>query len=300
MNISDTVRRVRRGLREPHLVVRELNKYYYQQKGPDEDGVEFFDEDWDNLIILDACRYDTFEKTHKLPGELQSRQTNSSSTPDFLYTYFDGADLRDTVYVTANPQLYRKRDRVDVKLHKVINIWQDEGWDEEFRTVRPETVTEIAEQAAEEFPNKRIVVHFIQPHYPFIGPTGKKYLDLDSLDFWNRVMAGEVDVPIDVLYKAYEENLEMVYPHVEQLLNTFKGKTVVTADHGEAFGERSWPLPMAEYGHPNGIYIPQLTTVPWLVHQNGDRRTITTGEEGEDMDEVSVDVEQRLQDLGYA
>ncbi|WP_458187834.1 hypothetical protein [Haladaptatus sp. NG-WS-4] len=300
MDLSETVLRVRRGIEEPHLVVRRLNKYYHEYKGSNEDGVEFFEEDWDNLIILDACRYDTFEKTHDLPGELQSKVTKSSSTPDFLYTYFDGADLRDTVYVTANPQLYRKSDRVDVKLHKVINVWQDEGWDEEFRTVRPETVTEVAEQAAEEYPNKRIVVHFLQPHYPFIGPTGQQYLELGRLDFWNRVMAGEIDVPIDVLYQAYEENLELVYPSVERLMKTFEGKTVVTADHGEAFGERSGPIPMSEYGHPNGIYIPQLTTVPWLVYQNGAHRTITAGEEGEEMDDVSADVEERLHDLGYA
>ncbi|EFW91171.1 hypothetical protein ZOD2009_15126 [Haladaptatus paucihalophilus DX253] len=301
MNITETIRRVRRGIKEPHLVTRELNKHYYKRKEPSPDAVEFFDEDWDNLIILDACRYDTFKKCNTLPGELQSRQTKSSSTPDFLATYFDGADLRDTVYVTANPQLYRKRDRIDVQLHDVINIWQDEGWDDEFRTVRPETVVDVAKDAAEQYPDKRLVVHFIQPHYPFIGPTGKEHLDLDSLDFWNRVMAGEVDVPVSVLYKAYEENVEMVLPHVEELLSTLQGKSVVTADHGEAFGERARPIPMAEYGHPNGIYIPQLTTVPWLVHQNGARRSITEGDEGEHMEEdVSVDVEQRLQDLGYA
>ena len=300
MDISATIRRFQRGIKEPHLVPRELNKYYYRHQEPSEDALEFFEEDWDNLLILDACRYDTFSKCNTLPGKLQSKQTKSSSTIDFLFTYLDGADLRDTVYVTANPQLYRKQDRIDVQFHDVINVWQDEGWDDEFRTVRPETVVEAVEKAAETYPNKRLLAHFIQPHYPFIGPTGQKYLDLDSLDFWNRVMAGEVDVPIDVLYEAYQENIEVVLPHVEQLMSTLQGKTVVSADHGEAFAERSWPIPMKEYGHPTEIYIPQLTTVPWLVHQNGKRKTITKGDESEEMEDVSVDVEQRLQDLGYA
>jgi len=78
--------------------------------------------------------------------------------------------------------------------------------------------------AAEQYPNKRLLVHFIQPHYPFIGPTGQEHFDLDSLDFWDRVLRGEVDIPDDVLWNAYEENLEVVLPHVETLMEALDGE----------------------------------------------------------------------------
>lgn len=301
MRKSSFVERVRRGLSEPHLVVRELNKYYYRARGPKDGAVDLLQADWDNLLLLDACRYDTFAERHDLPGDLQRRTTVQSSTIEFLHRSFDGADLSDTVYVTANPQLYRKRERLDLAIHEVINVWQDAGWDDEFRTVRPETVVEAAREAAREYPHKRLLVHFIQPHYPFIGPTGREHLDLDSLDFWNRVLNGEVSLDDDLLWAAYEENLEVVLPHVEALLEDLEGKTVVSADHGEMIGERAAPIPMTEYGHPSEVHTDPLVTVPWLVHHDGQRREIRAGSTDLDMTAEDRDVvEDRLQDLGYA
>lgn len=281
------------------MVVRELNKYFYRQRGHDPDAVDFFEEDWDNLLLLDACRYDTFEERAELPGVLEKRTTRSSSTPNFLFEYVDGADLRDTVYVTANPQIYRRRDNLDINLHEVIHVWRDGGWDDEFATVRPETLADATRQAQEEYPNKRLLVHFIQPHYPFIGPTGQEHFDLTKLSFWHRVMNGEVDVPSDILLQAYEENLDIALPVIENLLHDLDGLSVVSSDHGQMFGERAWPIPMAEFGHPSGVFTEELLTVPWLEYQNGERRTVTAGDATEEIDEAEVDVEKRLEHLGY-
>lgn len=301
MRKSSFPERVKRGVSEPHLVVRELNKYFYRSRGPGDDAIDLLQADWDNLLLLDACRFDTFEANHDLPGTLESRRTVASSTIEFLHRSFDGADLSDTVYVTANPQLYRKRERLDLNIFEVINVWQESGWDDECRTVRPETVAEAALEAAASYPNKRLLVHFIQPHYPFIGPTGQEYFDLDSLDFWDRVLQGEVDIPDGVLWKAYEENLDVALPHVETLVTSLDGKTVVSADHGEMIGERARPIPMTEYGHPSEIHTDSLVTVPWLVHQNGDRRQVRSESSTIDMDDEDRDVvEDRLRDLGYA
>lgn len=273
MSLSRTLERVKRGLETPHLALRELNKYYYRMRGPDEDAVDMLEADWDNLIILDACRYDTFAERADLPGELESRTTRSSSTIDFMHRYVDGADLRDTVYVTANPQLHRQGQKgVDADIHEVVDLTQADYWDDEFRTVRPETVADATLEAHREHPDKRLMVHYIQPHYPFIGETGREHFDLDSLDFWNRVVSGEIDVSDEVLLEAYEENLDLALPSVERLLEELDGKSVVTADHGQMFGERASPIPMRDYGHPTELFTPELVTVPWHVHRSGDRR----------------------------
>lgn len=305
---SPLTEQIRRGIREPHLVVRRVNEWYYDlrtQYGRDRERVDFFEEDWDNLLLLDACRYDSFAAVHDLPGRLEHRYAKSSSTIEFLKKYLDGRDLTDTVYVTANPQHYRKTDRgfISAQFHEVVEVWQEDGWDEEVRTVRPETVADATERAAARYPDKRLVVHFLQPHYPYLGPTGQKHFDNDSLDFFNRVLNGEIDVDDDVLRRAYRENLETVLPSVERLLRSLGGKTVVSADHGEMFGERAFPLPMREYGHPSGIHTEELTKIPWLVFENGPRREIVAGEldETESAEDVETDVvEERLRDLGYA
>lgn len=300
---------VRRGLREPHLVVRQLNEWFYEFHDSYvdvRDTLEFFEEDWDNLLLLDACRYDTFEELSDLPGRLEPQYVRSSSTIEFLKRYLDQRDLSDTVYVTANPQHHRKSERgfIATQFCEVIDVWQEDGWDESVRTVRPETVAAAAERALDRYPNKRLVVHFLQPHYPYLGPTGQEHFDNDSLDFFNRVLRGEIDVDDETLRQAYRENLEVTLPSVERLLDSLGGKTVVSADHGEMFGERAFPLPMREYGHPTGIYTDELTRVPWLVHDTGPRREITASSPTtatDDAEDVASDVvQERLRDLGYA
>jgi hypothetical protein len=303
MSPAETLRRARRALAEPHLVVRQVNRAYHRLRGPDPDAVAFFEVEWDNLLLLDACRYDTFAERADLPGDLEARRTRSSSTKDFLEAYVDGADLRDTVYVTANPQLHLRRDDLDVNLHAVEHVWDEEGWDEEAMTVRPETLADAARAAHERYPHKRLVVHFIQPHYPFIGPTGREHLDLSTLHFWNRSNAGDVEVDVETLRRAYEENLDVALPVVEDLLADLGGRSVVTSDHGQLFGERASPIPVREYGHPTGHFLPELVTVPWHTFRNGPRRTVTVGESATSTAgseaAVDADVERRLEQLGY-
>lgn len=295
------LRKLRRGVTQPRYVLREFNKLYHRIRGPRSDIEDLFETEWDNLVILDACRYDVFAERHELPGRLERRTLQSSSTLDFLERYIDGTDLRDTVYVTANPQFRRHRDRFDATFHDVIDIWEGAGWDESLATVPPEAVHEAAVEAHQRYPNKRLVVHFLQPHHPFIGPTGRDELELDSIGhFYGRVFTGELDVDDGLIRQAYEENFDIVIESVKGLLDRLEGRTVVTADHGEMMGEAARPIPVAEYGHPSGLLTPELVTVPWLVYQNGPRREVTRGEPvTADEPRAEDGVKRRLQDLGY-
>jgi hypothetical protein len=112
--------------------------------------------------------------------------------------------LHDSVDVSVKPQLEGNRNRWSIKLHETINVWLDEGWDDETGTVRAETMTEAALEAAEQFPHKRIIVHYMQPHYPFVPVKtdfDKKYLhQMDSEggepsdeNVWNRKFKHELN-----------------------------------------------------------------------------------------------------------
>ena len=61
-------------------------------------------EDWDYLIILDACRYDYFEKFYGqyLSGKLEKRLSLGSSTREWRDRNFTGK-YDDTIYISANP-----------------------------------------------------------------------------------------------------------------------------------------------------------------------------------------------------
>lgn len=306
-----SVSQIRRGLSyasdNPAVLGREANRLYYRRlysRPYNSAGTAVVEEDWDTLIILDACRYDLFEQHNTLPGRLERRQSRGSHTREFLRGNFDGRRLTDTVYVTATPQLARWRSEIDTTFRDVVNVWQDAGWDEEHGTVLPETMTDHALTAASEYPDKRLIIHYLQPHYPFIDrplvSDGNRF-DADGEDIWRQMMFGDQRVDSSEIWDAYRENLERVLPSVEVLLDELDGKTVVTSDHGNMIGERAAPVPIREWGHPPGIYTPKLVTVPWLVYKSGPRRDVTAGETTSTSDQ-STDkqtVNDRLKSLGY-
>lgn len=309
-SLSQVRQGVRRGFSNPSFFGRELNRLYHRRlyrRDYNTDGVDVVSEDWDTLLLLDACRYDMFEKQHQLPGNLRRRESRGSHTSEFLSANFSGRTLRDTVYVTASPQLYNWRDEIDVEFHDVVNVWREEGWDDDHETVMPETMAEHVRRAAEEYPNKRIIGHFLQPHYPFIGAddrlNARTFADDhdETTDVWGELMRGRLDVSEEELWRAYLRNLNVALSEVEGLLHDLQGRTVVTSDHGNMVGERASPVPIREWGHPPGMYTEQLVTVPWLIYENGPRPEITSDTADATGDRVADDVvEDRLRQLGYA
>jgi hypothetical protein len=313
-SLSQLRRGLRRGLSNPTLLAREVNRAYHRRlytRRYNTAGVDVVAEDWDTLVVLDACRYDLFAERHTLPGDLSARVSRAAHTSEFLLGNFHERELLDTVYVTASPILQRGYDsKYRPTFHAVVNVWEEAGWDDESGTVLPETMVEYALEAARDYPQKRLVVHFMQPHYPFIGselmteemsvPDPEQF----TTDIWTELMTGRIRVPTDEVWRAYRDNLDRALPHVERLLGELSGKTVVTSDHGNMIGERARPIPIREWGHPPGVYTPELTRVPWLEHTAGPRRTIVA-EEAEASEESSKNVtddvvSDRLRHLGYA
>jgi hypothetical protein len=172
----------------------------------------------------------------------------------------------------------------------------------------PEAVAEAVLDAHETYPNKRLVGHFMQPHFPFVGETGQQlshmgvemHLDEDEKQFnanpWFDLVYG--DVPVADVITAYRENLDIVLPEVERLIEELSGQTVVSADHANLVGERTWPVPIRTFGHPRRLHKRELLEVPWLIVE-GDRRE-RVSEPPVRRKHVDDDVvEERLTDLGY-
>lgn len=305
----DQIRRgIRNGLESPTLLLREFNRAYHTLTRDAEyhaDGVDVIEEDWDTLVVLDACRYDLFAAVNTLEGRLERKRSRGSHTSEFLFGNFDGRTLHDTVYTTASPQLERYRDAIDVEFHAVENVWNTDRWDEEVGTVSPEAMTEAALEVHGRYPNKRHVIHYMQPHYPFIdsnleGDRSVGGENHDGLDLWEQRIRGSTDATRAEIWTAYRRNLELALDEVEELYDAVDGRLVITSDHGNMVGERSSPLPIREWGHPPRLYTEQLVTVPWLVREGETRRTI--GSEPPVMAAAGFDstiVDDRLRDLGY-
>jgi len=282
----------------------EINNYIFRlQNGA---GTFIMQEDWDNLLILDACRYDMFADHIELDGTLESRISLGSSSEEFLERNFASATHHDTVYVNANPYIPRL-DLDEGTFHAVIDCINE--WDQELETIRPETVADAARKAHEEFHNKRLIAHFMQPHYPFIGEAGKNLrgsgLSLEADDeqetiIWEYLESDSTEASLNKVREAYRENLDIVLSEVKSLLNDLGGKTVITSDHGNLLGERLSPVPSRrKYGHPYGVHMEELMKVPWFIVENGSRRDIVA-DTPRDQETVSEKkIESRLEALGY-
>lgn len=267
-----------------------------------EDGseVRVADEEWDVLIVLDACRRDLFEETADMDAfdHYETKQSLGSATPEWTRRNFDGQAQTDTVYVTGNPVVSRW---VGTAFHHFTETWRDH-FDPEIGTVPAEAVTDAALQARREFPDKRLIVHYLQPHYPFVNDPDMRFTNFNNTDefevgearngasdIWEAVGLGLVD-PADA-WTGYRRNLEYVLDALDPLLDAVQGKVVITSDHGNALGERVRPIPMKLYGHPTGMYHPVLREVPWAVLDGETGRTSRRP--------LDEGVEEKLRHLGY-
>lgn len=294
-------------------------------------GERVIDQEWNNLIILDDCRFDAFSRSYqelKNQGTLREFTSRGTDTTSFLLENFSGSHHPDIVYVTANP---RVNSLVPDSFFKVISVW-NKGWNDEFNTVLPETMYQYALEASYRYPDKRLIIHFIQPHIPFIDlPDGawigaRIFPELSKssqkvpqetarskvpfrvyLPPWNSDWyLFELSLGNSRIWELYEKNLARALTYVKRLLNELPGKSVVTADHGEAIGDRLHSLlPFRVYGHPPGVRIKCLTQVPWFVSSAPQGAQLKSPalpalqldtESGADDDKL---VEERLKSLGY-
>lgn len=251
------------------FVVGPLTRLHPSYPGYDE-AVHVMDEDWDTLIVLDACRADFFEETVDTDRfDAYSRAVSlGSHSSEWTRKNFQGKQFEDTVYVSANPHTTLLANNT---FHELIEVWKE--YDESPNQIDPTEIVTIAKRANEQYPNKRLIVHFMQPH-----GTGK--------------LVPETENVVD----SYRATIPAVTDIVVGLANQLNGKTVITADHGELFtaGLRA---KLGINQHKARLRFPGLVYVPW-AEIDGQRREITDGVLSKtDVDETAV--EQRLEDLGY-
>ncbi|MCE5184847.1 MAG: sulfatase-like hydrolase/transferase [Planctomycetaceae bacterium] len=152
-------------------------------------------EQWDYLILLDACRYDYFEaawRDYFSQGRLECRTSVGTCTNEWRDKTFPGF-YEDIVYITANPQIcagspvfgYTAGDHFGF----IHEIWRQD-WDETHGTVLPEVVSRRALEIIPQYSEKRFIIHYLQPHAPYIkAPYGANLRSLKEFtDFLENPM----------------------------------------------------------------------------------------------------------------
>lgn len=175
------------------------------------DRLNVMSEKWDYMIILDACRYDYFEQAYReyFKGQLSKKISIGSSTDEWRSKSFPGF-YDDVVYISANPQFSATSEVYGFcagdHFHKVHQIWKSD-WNYEKATVLPEVLTEAAVRIINNAGGKRAIVHYLQPHAPYL------VLDAQTRGFAKYLVADK-----DSVANAVEDaNLQKVRDEIEEL-----------------------------------------------------------------------------------
>lgn len=279
-------------------------------------GTPVYDREWDLLIVLDACRVDAmravadeFEFIENVDSILSVGSTSGEWIAQTFHRRFTPL-IAETAMVTANahtdyvlrdqtfppqwvsaPFTWPRWDAVTPdEFGRLEEVWET-GWDDELGTVPPRAVTDKAISTARTEQPERLIVHYLQPHSPYLTRDEHGNLDMSLSEPLTLLQNGEVSRV--AVWEAYLDTLRLVLNEVELLLENIDAQRVVlTADHGEAFGE------MGLYEHPVACPHPVVKRVPWAETTATDNGTYDPGQRVS-ADRSDRDVESLLESLGY-
>lgn len=202
--------------------------------------------------------------------------------------------MSNTAYITGNPYSDEYVDRGQFAI--LDEVWRY-AWDDDLGTIPARPITDRAVDTARKVNPDRMLVHYMQPHFPSVpDPIGSE-INIETFgenweSVWGDLEAGNISS--DRVWESYRANLKYVLEDVELLLKNVDGDPVIiSADHGNAFGE------YGHYGHPPRSPIPTLRQVPWVRTTAQDTGSHVPSTQQEEAVTNATDVSNRLQDLGY-
>lgn len=280
-------------------------------------GTNIFESDWDLIIVLDACRVDAMQEVapkFDFITNVNSIWSVGSASHEWLCKTFtqEYSDvIQKTAYLSTNPfhsRTFRERS-YPPSTYTIPVMWADwnvvdadrfqfiervsKSSEKGYHATTPNFVTDRAIDVGRNQQFDRMIVHYFQPHRPFIGkayPEDRPVTDVEDRP-WDSIRDGAATR--DAVWELYIDNLEFVLNSVERLLRNFDAETVViTSDHANLFGE------LGLYGHPEGLVHPSLKKVPWVETTATDMKTSTPEFENDEY-KNGIDAEEQLRDLGY-
>ena len=230
----------------------------------------------------------------------------ATQTVEWLVKTFNENFFSDIIYISSNPFINSKGIKpkqgnysFNGKDHfkRVIDVWAT-SWDPDISTVHPVDVNKAAIVSIDLHPKHRHIIHYMQPHSPYIFYGGlkshlhpvqnlqKNLSPSNELSVFSKLAKmlfsqetiwrighnlgrnptwdlGKIWLKYgkEGIKKGYIEDLKLVINHVNKLIELYpKKKIIITSDHGERLGENG------NYGH-GGKRERSVIEVPWLEYK---------------------------------
>lgn len=180
---------VRKGITNPGRIPGYLREnvldrgrgefYKWRRNLPDHRDLihDFIEREDFTIVVLDACRYDVFSEVYDeyTSGTLQPVWSTAGWTGAYVeqtwterydLTYLGAATHVSDHSFEFRDRAYRPSEHID----RIVQLWKTD-WNPVYGTVHPENVTDAALAEATRDGPTRMVVHYMQPHSPYIGET---------------------------------------------------------------------------------------------------------------------------------
>lgn len=266
-------------------------------------GEYIYERDWDLLVVLDACRVDALstvaDEYDFLPTSIPSIKSPAPNSALWLERNFRPEfeeAIGSTGYVSGNSHtegFSQGEFPVGADAFCFLERVYDYDFDTSVGTVPPMRMTDAAVRSIRQKDASRTVVHYMQPHTPYRlldtdaigGVDGKRFRET----VWDLIASGQLNR--EDAWEMYLDTLRWGLDAVDLLLRSVDAEhVVITADHGECFGE--W----GAFGHsPYGTFD-ALRRVPW-VECTASNTSGYDPEKREANEDISL--EKQLEYLGY-
>ncbi len=279
-------------------------------------GTNVFDYQWDLLIILDTCRVDAIRAVSdefSFITDIDSITSVGSASREWVQKTFVKEyeqEISNTAYVTANPWIERvvdNRQYLDKgkprwttvstnSIGHIEHVWKlreemgkrahPEG------TAAPELVTDVAIQSGRKLDFDRMIVHYVPPHHSYVANALEgRPLNRHESDPFQYLREGNSRKKV---WNSYLDELRWGLEWVNVLISNIDApKTIITSDHGEAFGE------FGRYMHDPSLIVPAVKNVPWVETTASDKETRKTTNYDIEASSINIDTKDQLSAMGY-
>ena len=239
-------------------------------------GRNVYEREWDLLVVLDTCRVDALREVapeYDFLDEIDSVWSVGSATAEWTANTFvqpHREEIARTACVTANGTVEWTLEGDNTQLENDLvaawltdfdmaapedfllldSVWEYGPRDPYGGLIVPEAVTDRVVRAGREESPDRLIAHYMPPHAPHRSRAiaENRSLEFHESEPWDALRDG---IERSRVWDNYLADLRWVLDTIEELLQSVDAEeVVVTADHGDAFGE------YGVYSHPMGVPHP--------------------------------------------
>lgn len=141
-----------------------------------------FNQDWDCLVVIDACRPDYFEEENCIEGDYERAYSRGQATPNWVRNTF--ISNTDFDYFSCNPYVNSKgiklsdmtgqpSDNWTATHHfdRIFDLWDSE-WNQKEMTVLPHRAVDYF---LDNYRGEKSILHLMQPHRPYLTYERVRY-----------------------------------------------------------------------------------------------------------------------------